>query len=72
MIQCQIATVTIESEGNVSQIEVPAYTREEADFRSTVNNHFDSYMRENIGGGHSIADFGMYLLAKAYFEPREQ
>lgn len=73
-IDCSIAHIHIEVEGQVVELDVPAFTRPLRDFTAATMDAFDTYttMTRESGSGMSLADFAMYLLSKASQEPRVQ
>jgi hypothetical protein len=75
MITCELATITVEVDGNqAARIVVPAYTRELTDFLNTIDSIRDNYVRlqEIAGTQPSVADYGMFVLANAANDPRKQ
>lgn len=73
-VQCQVAHVTIEMEEHKLEISVPAFTRSTDDLRAVALEAVEFYLSvSNMNGeGKSLADLGMYMLAKASLEPLVQ
>ncbi len=70
MIDCEIAEITINVGDDQTHFDVPAFTRTKPEIERIVRERVDMYFMS--GGGKSIADFAMYLLAEATNEPRQQ
>lgn len=74
-VQCQVVCVTIDPlEGPVVRLTVPAYTVPPATLAERIEGLSMEYMALSRAQGESVSlgDFGMFVLAKASEDPREQ
>lgn len=75
MVQCETVLIAVYQHGEkVSQFEVPAYTRTPENFIHRMGELQAEYMNisAHYGKGLSVADFGLWLLTRANFEPTSQ
>lgn len=73
-VECEIANMFIELNGNTTTISVPAYTRSFEEIIRIAKESINEYLSltDMAGTAASLADLALYILSKAANEPRTQ
>lgn len=75
MVECATVSVEItDGQANVALLTLPAFTVSMNELGETVANHLADYLSRSMGAasGVSLADFALYLVARASQDPTRQ